>query len=146
MRKGSKFTPEQLERVCAANRRKAQDANWRATMKAAGKRRSQDPKWRAALEKVVKDPEWLAANEEASNRPEVIESKMTYGPKQPWNRSTITTEKNLKRFDEGMCRYCQRPRQPERKECYDCFVRGLETRRRHAAKKKAKAKAQAQLV
>lgn len=141
MRKGAKFTPEQLERVRAANLKKSTDPKWREATKAAGKKRSQNPKWseamKAAGEKRARNPKWQEATKEASLRPEVIEAKTVYGARQPWNRATITTDKNLTRYDQGLCRYCTQPRQPDRKDCRNCMLKHLEDNRIYRQRKKA---------
>ncbi|MGB7731871.1 MAG: hypothetical protein WBL50_27900 [Candidatus Acidiferrum sp.] len=170
MRKGSKFTAEQLERIHEAAKKRSRDPKWRAAAEAAGKKRSEDPKWRAATEAAAKkrsedpkwraairaayarpeviesravaakrrseDPKWLEAIQKAAARPEVIESKIVYGPREPWNRDTITVDDKLLRYDEGLCRYCNRPRQPDRKDCHQCMVKHVERNREYRARKK----------
>jgi hypothetical protein len=154
VRKGSKFTPAQLERVRAAAKRTSQDPKWRASIKAAGKKRSQDPKWhevakaagkkraqdpewREAVKRLTQSPKWREANQEAALRPDVIEAKTVYGRRQPWNRATITTDRYLARYDQGLCRYCSQARQPHRKDCRDCMFEHREATRMSRERKRA---------
>lgn len=153
MRKGSKFSAEQLERIQSAAKKRSRDPKWRAAVKAAGKKLSEDPNWLAAIREAAarpeviesrivaakrrsENPKWLAAVREVAARPEVIESKTVYGPHEPWNRNTITAGDKLARYDEGLCRYCHKPRQPGRKECHRCMVAYVERNREYRARKK----------